>query len=319
MDLKIKYLYFFIALISLIKADQECYSVNNKDFLQSKSTQESVSDYNNKKKTVFQSLPPDFEYNSVRCIYKDYKGFMWFGTSDGLVKFDGINLTVYENDPRLETSISHNTINTIIEDNEKNLWIGTTEGLNLYCRDKDNFIRTGNMKNILSTLNSGYISALLCDIEGNIWIGTYGGVYVYNKKLNKLVNYRENSSPSISLNRVTSLAITEENKIWVGTQNGLNLFINEQIGFKQFYTDRNNPFSINNNTISKLCAGSNGILWIGTMGGGISKGINTGQYYKFEKISGHNSSGLSNNFVLSLASDNWNRLLHPAHPFQMHQ
>jgi ligand-binding sensor domain-containing protein/signal transduction histidine kinase/DNA-binding response OmpR family regulator len=296
--------FIYICLSSLLffykNTDQICYAQN----LQSSQSENQSVNSEGENKPVFQNYPVDFDFNAIRCIFKDYKGFMWFGTGDGLVKFDGINLSVYENDPKSETSLSHNIINTIIEDKDKNLWIGTSEGLNLYNRNKDNFIRTENMKDIISKLDSRFINALLCDEAGNIWIGTYGGVYRFNKKINKLINFRDTGLQSISLNMVTSLAADKENNIWVGTQNGLNLFINEQKGFRQFFADKNNPSSLSNNNISKIFVDDKGIIWIGTSGGGLNRIIRAGQDYKFKNISNHTlPSGLSNDYIISLASD----------------
>ena len=76
----------------------------------------------------------------VKSICQDKYGFMWFGTNDGLNKYDGYTFTVYKNDPHDEGTISNNGISSIYEDKKGNLWIGTENGLNLYDRDKDRFI-----------------------------------------------------------------------------------------------------------------------------------------------------------------------------------
>ncbi|NJK86825.1 MAG: hypothetical protein HC906_13465 [Bacteroidales bacterium] len=94
---------------------------------------------NNTNQPAFQSLSPDFEYNAVRCIHKDNKGFIWFGTSSGLIRYDGINFYVYENETGNPASIRNNNVNAIAEDRFNNLWIGTSGGLSLYNRKKDNF------------------------------------------------------------------------------------------------------------------------------------------------------------------------------------
>src|SRR5690242_5427763 len=63
--------------------------------------------------------------SNVICIYQDSRGFMWFGTRDGLNKYDGYTITVYKHDVTDPHSISNNTINAITEDKTGNLWIGT--------------------------------------------------------------------------------------------------------------------------------------------------------------------------------------------------
>src|SRR4051812_18954282 len=78
--------------------------------------------------------------NTVNCILQDSYGYMWFGTRDGLNKFDGYNFTVYKNDALDAKSISYNYVQDIIEDNNKNLWVGTLgKGLVRFNRNEENF------------------------------------------------------------------------------------------------------------------------------------------------------------------------------------
>ena len=79
---------------------------------------------------------------TVTSIIQDSKGFMWFGTYDGLNRYDGIRFRVYKNDVIDSLSISHNSITSLCEDRFNNLWIGTMAGgINLYNRDKDLYLR----------------------------------------------------------------------------------------------------------------------------------------------------------------------------------
>src|SRR5215831_15819439 len=78
--------------------------------------------------------------NHVYAILRDHEGFMWFGTQDGLNKYDGYKITIYKNDARDPGSISNDYINSIFEDREGNLWIGTHDGLNLFDRNNNKFI-----------------------------------------------------------------------------------------------------------------------------------------------------------------------------------
>lgn len=66
--------------------------------------------------------------NNVTCILQDKKGFMWFGTQEGLNKYDGYTYTLYRNDPRNDASLSHNYIHTLFEDKQGRLWVGSDDG-----------------------------------------------------------------------------------------------------------------------------------------------------------------------------------------------
>ena len=80
--------------------------------------------------------------STVTSILEDHKGFMWFGTYDGLNRYDGNTFSIYRNDPRDLQSLSGNdiAIGGLLEDHEGILWVGTqSEGLNRYDRDSDTF------------------------------------------------------------------------------------------------------------------------------------------------------------------------------------
>src|SRR5882724_12218589 len=70
--------------------------------------------------------------NAVRCIYQDHKGFMWFGTYDGLNRYDGHDFKVFRNRFNDSTSLINNWIYTINEDHNNNLWVGTRNGVSVY-------------------------------------------------------------------------------------------------------------------------------------------------------------------------------------------
>src|SRR5258705_4449906 len=78
--------------------------------------------------------------SNVLCILQDSRGFIWFGTQDGLNKYDGYSITVYKKDSKKTGTLSHNYIKDIIEDKNGDLWIATWGGgLNRYDRQKDEF------------------------------------------------------------------------------------------------------------------------------------------------------------------------------------
>ena len=78
---------------------------------------------------------------TVTTIFQDSKGFMWFGTMDGLNKYDGYSFTKYQFDPFDPNSLSQNFIYTILEDKLGSIWIGTYEGLCRFDRSTEKFIR----------------------------------------------------------------------------------------------------------------------------------------------------------------------------------
>ncbi len=263
--------------------------------------------FNSGEKPVFQSLPHNFEYNGVSCILKDHKGYMWFGTADGLIKFDGINIYVYEHEQDDSTSIINSTVNDIIEDNHNNLWIGTSAGLSLYDRKKDNFIRVENYSESLNQLDGNYINVLCIDNNSLLWIGTIGnGLFVFdiNKKRLEPILLSEDEHFTNNSNRITSLVSDKDDNIWIGTQNGLYIYTIKDYRFIHFLSNENNVNSLSNNNIITLTFDQEGILWIGTRGGGLNKLIKQNGKYIFKHYYSNTRVGsLSNNTILSLNAD----------------
>ena len=302
-------IYLFIFFLCTTLDANDLYSPQNRNFPNNhifSETENKTTPTEINNDPVFLSLPENFEYNEVRCIYKDYKGYMWFGTGDGLVRFDGINLYLYENDQDDTTSITHNSINTIIEDKNKNLWIGTPNGLNLYNRIHDNFINAINIHSNLINLQNIYVSDLSVDKDSLIWIGTVDGLIVYNPKKQEINNYtfKINEPTSLSSNWIDCIVTDEEDNKWIGTQNGLNLFIKEINGFKRFYTNPEDTNSLSNNNITSLEVDHDGNLWIGTINGGLNKLIKKNNDLSFKRLYNITLEGKrSNNAILSLNSD----------------
>src|SRR5665811_104209 len=88
----------------------------------------------------FYSQEHGLSNNQVHCILQDKKGWMWFGTSQGVSRFDGYRFTVFKNDPEDSTSLKGNLVRAIFEDHKGQLWIGTENGgLNKFNHEKENF------------------------------------------------------------------------------------------------------------------------------------------------------------------------------------
>lgn len=115
--------------------------------------------------------------NTIRVIFQDQYGYMWFGTEDGLNKFDGYEFTVYQNQADDSTSLSHNYINDITEDIYGNLWVATRQGLNKLNRTQGNFQHYFAIDTIENGLRNSHIKALLADSLGNLWVDTYDGYF----------------------------------------------------------------------------------------------------------------------------------------------
>ena len=113
--------------------------------------------------------------SSVLCILQDRQGFMWFGTEDGLNRYDGYDFTIYRPDPNTPYTISGNRISALKEDRAGDIWVGTNGGgLNKFQRETGRFFSYQNTESPRS-ISDDNIHALLEDRDGTLWIGTLGG------------------------------------------------------------------------------------------------------------------------------------------------
>ncbi|WP_433901091.1 hybrid sensor histidine kinase/response regulator transcription factor [Sphingobacterium puteale] len=114
--------------------------------------------------------------SSVKSIFQDSQGYMWFGTFDGLNRFDGYDIKTYRNQLNNENSIPHNYIYCIAEDRNKKLWIGTGQGIGIYDRNFDTFSRLNyiDQKSKQSYHLNADTKSIQIDSDNNIYIGTNG-------------------------------------------------------------------------------------------------------------------------------------------------
>jgi ligand-binding sensor domain-containing protein len=127
------------------------------------------------------SLEHGLSQSVVFCILQDCRGFMWFGTQNGLDRFDGYTFRQFRNSPKDSCSLSYNSVRVIIEDSSGELWIGTEGGgVNHFNREKENFDRYGYVNDLDPSPDPeiNVIITLHEDEDQILWIGTLGGLLV---------------------------------------------------------------------------------------------------------------------------------------------
>lgn len=207
--------------------------------------------------------------NDVNTLIQDKAGFIWFGTEDGLNRFDGYNFRIYRNNPSDSNSLSNNSIWALLEDSKGNIWVGTKDGtVNIFNPVNESFSQITPQPK-LKDWNS--ITALFEDKTGNIWIGTRSsGVYKYNPESKYFTHWSYNSLSNNALSHFSVRSIVQDQRgnIIVATFKGLNKIEpgSSQKEIKNFYHEHSNLNSLSSSQIYNLTKSNSDseIIWIGT-------------------------------------------------------
>ncbi len=224
----------------------------------------------------FENLSTSDGISSSTCteIFQDKEGFLWFGTIDGLNKYNGYEFEIFRSVLKDSTSISNSRINTIDEDKEGNLWIGTNNGLNVFDKKTNKFKRVNLYRQVsLSNASKKFINDLLYDdIDNAVWVATHNGaikisLHDANENFDNLkISYYLNDPSnlhSIDNNSVHSIVRDKENKIWVGTNGqNLNCYNRKKDHFDRVFIESKNNYELNH-IPKRILVDSDNDFWIG--------------------------------------------------------
>ncbi|MGD9345719.1 MAG: two-component regulator propeller domain-containing protein [Candidatus Aminicenantes bacterium] len=207
--------------------------------------------------------------STVRAILQDQTGFLWFGTDDGLNRYDGYSFKIYKRQPHDSNSLSHNMIWCLLEDRNGVLWIGTEMGLNSLDPKTERFHRYLNEAGQSDSLSHNSVRSLCEDPNGDIWVGTNNGLNRLNRKTGKFEQYHTSSADknSLSDSRIRSLCVDSEGRLWVGTFHGLTKFDREKNSFVRFYPNPGDFPEQSRNRVRSMIQDRKGLLWIATNNG----------------------------------------------------
>lgn len=202
-------------------------------------------------------------------IVKDSMGFMWFGTIDGLYRYDGHAYKIFRNQKDNKNSLSNNNIRSLCLAKSGLLWVGM-QGGGVDCFDprKETFT---NFSTIGDVLKGNSVWKVFEDKRGNIWMGITGiGAQCLNPTTLEVKSYIISSDEASTLFEIRAIEEDLAGNIWVGTGGQGIYIINPETGVMDriIHTPQNTK-GLSDNGIFDIYQDSKGKIWISTFGSGV--------------------------------------------------
>ena len=242
--------------------------------------------------------------NTVNTILKDRYGMIWFGTEDGLDRFDGTHFRIYRHTPDDPSSLKANEILSLHEDKSGNLWVGTSGGsVSLYDRKTDSFIDFPSNP-VPNSIHNNVIRSICSDHTGKIWIGHFDGVNILDPVSRQITDLPFKAGKVTTIFNKTNLCLFEDSyqNMWIGTTQGLFRYNFTSKTFLSFLHSNEDQASLCGDNINAIAQDKTGNLWIGTDGGLSMLAPGSNQFVNFRHDE-KNSRTLSNSLVNSIAVD----------------
>lgn len=283
------------------------------------------------------------ELRWVQAIVQDSRGFMWFGTANGLVRYDGYGYRAFRHTRTDTTSIANHSINELYEDRDSVLWVGTRVGLSRFDRATERFrnypldggviaIREDERGTLWAgTVNAvyrfdrnagvasvvalplpaeaprAYSQLIFEDSRKHLWVGTRGqGLFERDPATGRFVRHASVAGDPNTLpsNDIRAMAEDANGQLWIGTYTAGLVRLDPSTGRMTHYAhDPANPNSPTNNVIARLLLDGQGGLWIGTENGGLDHFDPMTGVFAHHRSDPGDPTGLTNNSIWSLCID----------------
>ena len=184
--------------------------------------------------------------NRVNCVIQCRKGFLWFGTAQGLHRYDGYQFKVYQNELNNLNSLSNNYILTLYEDSQGYIWIGTFGGgANRFNPDTEEFTRFQVTPDNPRSIGGKNVRAFYEDKDGKLWMGITNGFFCYfDLKQQKFQRFEKSYHLyQESLTYVYCIINDQDKGFWLGTAQGLAYFDKQQQVVSKLFNNKNKRVS----------------------------------------------------------------------------
>ena len=220
----------------------------------------------------------------ITALAQDSTGTIWYGTSDnGIIGFEG--------------KLASLKVSAIACTKDGSIWVGSTQNGLTRIKDGQSKVYSAAMDSTRRMMIDDHINALTSDKMGNLWVATEGGLQVYNPRTDQFSNYTKENG-KIRVNNITSLHYTKNNKMLIGTSEGIIILNISTSEMKYLTGNSTNLRKFSNNYVTQVYEDSRGLIWVGTREGvNVYNPENDMLDYLNEK------NGLCNNNICGIAED----------------
>ncbi|MBS1520301.1 MAG: hypothetical protein JST50_04855 [Bacteroidetes bacterium] len=203
----------------------------------------------------------------AHVLMRDSKGYLWIG-SDGLFRYDGVNLKHFIHDPKNNNSLVSDIVKSIIEDKKGRIWIGAIKGISCYDPATDSFTNYEYISDNPKNRNALFDNVLFTDAGDTLWCGNQSGISRFDDQKKQFILYdvAKHQLPGHKKGIfITGIIDDKKNKgwLWLSSYDGLVHF-NKKTGFSRYYYPDGPPITMNN-----LFQDSHDRLWLATWGSGL--------------------------------------------------
>ncbi len=224
------------------------------------------------------SLEQGLSQAFVYCAVQDRLGFMWFGTQEGLNRYDGYGFTVFAHDPDDPGSLAHDLVRAILEDRQGRLWVGTERGLDRLLPESGSFRHHRAPETAGQPAPQLRVRALLEDRRGVLWLGTDGaGLRRFDPAAGRFEPLPATTASGAPLpeplrsGHVRAVFEDRAGRLWVGTEgDGLYRLDPRTFAVVHHRHDPADGASLSNDRVTSIYEDRDGRLWVGTYEGGLN-------------------------------------------------
>lgn len=187
---------------------------------------------------TFRNLNADFPFAPSEAIFQDRDGFLWIGTTNGLVRYDGYTTQIYTHEPQDSNSIAGNNINAISQDSAGRMWIGLSAfGLVILDSEFHTFKRLCIPDASDPCILDLSVNAFAPDQDGTMWVGTESGLFHFSTDANPTMlsaYWQTRDTGSLKSSYIHQVFIDSRQRLWVGTAGGIHCFDRDQKTFVHY-------------------------------------------------------------------------------------